>query len=64
MVNKIKFNQPKPRKEDWRVVLNGRTVGSVWRAGENFITNVTHQIKVATQEAAFTEARKQAKSIT
>jgi hypothetical protein len=63
MASKIKFIQPQPRNEDSRVVLNGRTVGGVWRAGENFIANVTHQIKVATKEAAFTAARKQARSI-
>ncbi len=63
-MNKLEFIQPKPRNEDWRVVLNGRTVGNVWRAGENFIASVTHQIKVATKEAAFTAARKQSKSIT
>lgn len=34
MSRHIEFNQPNRRREDWRVVLNGRTVGSVWRAGE------------------------------
>jgi hypothetical protein len=61
---KIEFIQPKPRIEDWRVKVDGRTVGSVWRAGENFIANVTHQINVATKDAAFTAAREQAKRIT
>jgi len=64
MANKIEFIQPKPRYEDWRVVLNGRTVGSVWKNGENFIANVTRPTTVATKVAAFTAARKQAKSIT
>ncbi|MCC7269390.1 MAG: hypothetical protein IT468_01580 [Rhodocyclaceae bacterium] len=61
---KIEFFQPKPRIEDWRVKLNGRTIGSVWRAGEAYITNVTGKAIAATKEAAFKVARKQAKSVT
>lgn len=61
---KIEFTQPKPRVEDWRVKLNGRTIGSVWRAGDHYITNLATTIHAPTKEAAFKAARQQAKSIT
>lgn len=62
---KIVFSQPKPRIEDWRVKLDGNTIGSVWRSGEGrYITNCTRAESAATVEAAFKLARKQVKSIT
>lgn len=62
---RIEFVQAKPRIEDWRVKLNGRAVGSVWRAGEGrYIANCTHEEPAPTAEAAFKAARKQLKSIT
>lgn len=61
---KIEFTQPKPRIEDWLVKLDGRTVGSVWRAGDCYITSVSSQCKLLTKDAAFKAARKMAKSIT
>ena len=60
---KIELIQPKPRVEDWRVTLNGRTVGSVWRAGADYIASVSSQCRLPTKEAAFDAARKMAKAI-
>ena len=60
---RVEFIQPKPRIEDWRVKFNGRTVGSVWLAGDYWIADVTAKCKTATKEAAFKAARKQVKSI-
>ncbi len=61
---KIEFIQPKPRVEDWRIQLNGRTVGSVWRAGDHYVTSLATTIHVPTKEAAFKAARQQAERIT
>ena len=64
MATKLEFIQPNTRYEDWRVLLHGRCVGSVWRGGDSFyIANVTRPVKVATKDAAFRAARKQATSI-
>lgn len=60
---RIEFIQPRPRIEDWRVKVDGRAIGAVWKAGEVYIASVRTAVKVATLEAAFKEARKQAKSI-
>ena len=38
---KIEFFQPKLRIEDWRVKMNGRTVGSVWRCGAGYLVDVS-----------------------
>ena len=65
MAIKLEFNQPKTRYEDWRVLLDGRFIGSVWRGADSFyIANFTRPVKVATKDAAFNAARLQAKSIT
>lgn len=61
---KIEFIQPKPRIEDWRVKLDGRTIGMVWRAANYYVASVTHQRKELTKDAAFEAARKMARSIT
>jgi hypothetical protein len=61
---KIEFVQPKPRVEDWRVKVDGRTIGSVWRAGSDYITSVTTKCKSTSIDAAFKAARRQAKRIT
>lgn len=62
-MKKIEFAQPKPRIEDWRVKLDGRTVGSVWNTGKDYIAEVTCKVRAPTLEAAFKAARKQVKSI-
>ena len=62
-MKRIEFTQPKPRIEDWRVKLDGRTIGLVWRAGSDYIVSVKTECRAATQEAAFKVARKQARSI-
>jgi hypothetical protein len=61
---KIEFTQPKPRVEDWRVKVGGRTIGSVWRAGDHYIANIATAVRAPTKEAAFLVARQQAKGIT
>jgi hypothetical protein len=43
--------------------LDDRTIGNVWRAGECYIADVTGKSKELTKEAAFSAARKQAKSV-
>ncbi|MEO8343304.1 MAG: hypothetical protein ABI536_05745 [Gallionella sp.] len=60
---KIEFIQPNPRVEDWRVKLDDRTIGNVWRAGKCYIADVTGKSKELTNEAAFSAARKQAKNV-
>lgn len=65
MATKIEFNQPNPRREDWRVVMDGRTVGNVWRAGEGrYLANCTRAEEAPSAAAAFKLARRQLKSIT
>ena len=65
MATKIEFYHPKPRIEDWRVKLNGMTIGSVWRVAEGcYAASVAELHKFQTKAAAFKDARKQAKSIT
>ena len=65
MSQRIEFKQPYPRREDWRVVLNGRTVGSVWRAGEGrYLANCTQQEEAPDLAKAFKLARKQLRGIT
>ena len=62
---KIEFFQPKSRIQDWVVRLDGRSIGSVWRAGEGrYVANCTRAESATTIEAAFKLARKQARSIT
>lgn len=61
---KIEFFQPKQRIEDWRVKMNGRTVGSVWRCGAGYLVDVSVKQSAATQEAAFKAARKQLRVLT
>jgi hypothetical protein len=60
---RIEFYQPKPRHEDWRVMVNGITLGLVWRVGDEYIANVKTKAHFATKEKAFAAARKQVKSI-
>ena len=60
---KVEFIQPKPRIEDWRVILDGRTAGSVWRCRDHYIANVTNQARLATLDDAFKEARRQARGV-
>lgn len=60
---KIEFYQPKPRYEDWRVMVNGMTLGLVWRVGDEYIASVKTQARYATKEKAFSAAREQVKSI-
>ena len=61
---KIEFFQPKPRIEDWRVKWNGHSVGSVWRAGADYLVSVSRKERAATLDAAFKAARKQVKGLT
>ncbi|MCX7173400.1 MAG: hypothetical protein NT159_05665 [Proteobacteria bacterium] len=63
-MNKIEFIQPKPRIEDWRVKLNGQSIGSVWRAGAGYFVSVSRNEQAATLDAAFRAARKQVQSLT
>jgi len=64
MSQRIEFKQPYPRREDWRVQLNGRTVGSVWRAGEGrYLVSCTHKEEAPDPDKAFKLARKQLKGI-
>jgi hypothetical protein len=61
---KIEFIKPYPRREDWRVKVNGLSYGSVWRhnkTGEYLVSNVTERF--TTPEAAFKAARKQMKQL-
>lgn len=60
---RIEFKQPRPRLEDWRVMLDGKTVGSVWNAGPDFIVSVIRQERHPSREEAFRAARRQARSI-
>ena len=60
----IRIVQPNPRIEDWRVQVDGRTVGLVWRAGDRYVADVTSKQELATKEAAFKKAREQARRIT
>lgn len=60
---KIEFIQPKPRVEDWCVKLDGRTAGSVWRCRDHYIASITNQVRLATLDDAFKEARRQARAI-
>lgn len=59
MVPRIEFDQPKLRVEDWRVKLNGRTVGSVWRCDDGYLVSVLAKQSAPTQEATFAVAKKQ-----
>ena len=62
---RIEFKQPNQRREDWCVVLNGRTVGSVWRAGEGrYLVSCSTQEEAKSPDAAFKLARKQLKALT
>ncbi len=49
--------------EDWRVKLNGCTVGSVWRRGDGYLVSVSLKQSAPTQEAAFKAARKQLREL-
>jgi len=60
---KIEFVQPRPRIEDWRVKLNGLTVGSVWRCGDGYLVSVAVKQSAPTQAAAFKAARKQLRDL-
>ena len=60
---KIEFLQPKPRVEDWRVRLDGRTVGSVWRAGGEYLVSVSTKVRCATKTDAFRAAQKQVRAL-
>lgn len=62
MSQRIEFKQPNQRREDWRVLLNGRTVGSVWRAGEGrYLVSYSKQEEAPDPAKAFKLARKQLK---
>jgi len=61
---KIEFSQPKPRIEDWRIKMNGRTVGGVWRNGAGYLVSVSRKEQAATLDDAFKAARKQVQSLT
>ena len=61
---KIEITQPNSRIEDWRVLLAGRSIGSIWKCRDAYLVDVTHRQTAETLEAAFKAARKQAKSIT
>ncbi len=63
MATKIEFIQPKPRIEDWRVKMNGQTIGSVWRCRDHYIASVKEPVRAPTLDDAFKAAKKQAKSI-
>ena len=58
-MTKIEFIQARPRIEDWRVKLNGRTIGSVWRAGAGYLVSVSSKEQAATIDDAFKAAKKQ-----
>ena len=61
---KIEFIKTHPRREDWRVKVNGSTYCSVWRhckTGEYLVSNVTERF--TTPDAAFKVARKQVKQL-
>ena len=60
---KIEFMQSRPRIEDWRVKLNGQTVGSVWRCGDGYLVSVAVKQSASTQAAAFEAARKQLRDL-
>lgn len=60
---RIEFIQPRPRIEDWRVKVDGRALVLFGRQGKSTIASVRTAVKVATLEAPFKVARKQAKSI-
>jgi hypothetical protein len=65
MSQRIEFRQPTRSREDWRVLLNGRTVGSVWRAGEGrYLANCTQKEEAPDPARAFKLARNQLKGIT
>ncbi len=61
---KIELIKPYPRREDWRMKVDGLTLGSVWRhnkTGEYLVSNVTERF--TTPEAAFKAAKKQIKRV-
>lgn len=60
---RIEFYQPKPRYDDWRVKVNGMTLGLVWRDGDEYIASVKTKARFNTKEKAFAAARKQVKNI-
>lgn len=61
---KIEFSRPNPRIEDWCVKWNGHSVGSVWRAGADYLVSVSHEERATTLDSAFKAARKQVKGLT
>ena len=64
MSQRIEFKQPNQRREDWRVQLNGRPVGNVWRAGEGrYLVSCSRQEEAPDADKAFRLARKQLKGI-
>lgn len=40
MKSRITIERPKPRVEDWRIKLDGQTVGMVWRCRESYRASV------------------------
>jgi hypothetical protein len=62
-MTKIEFTQPDRGYEDWRVKMNGNTIGSVWKAEGGYIASVSSEARTATIEQAFDSARKQAKQL-
>jgi len=63
-MKKIEITQPNPRIDDWRIILNGCTIGAVWRCRDEYIASVTSEVRTHELGAAFKVARKQARSIT
>ena len=56
---KITFIKPNPRRDDWRVALDGRNIGSVWRCGADYRASVSATETAPTLERAFKAARRQ-----
>jgi hypothetical protein len=62
---KFEYFKPNPRYDDWRVKVDGRTLGSVWLlkdTGEYMMSVITTE-RYPTLDAAFKEARKQIKRV-
>ena len=62
-MKRIEFVQPNARVDDWRVKVDGRTIGSIWRAGNDYLTSVRTICRSTTLDAAFKAARKQARGL-
>ena len=60
---KLEFVQPRPSIQDWRVKLDGRAIGSVWKCGDSFRVSVGTMATAPTLDDAFKVVKKQVKGL-